>query len=111
MQSAQDKQLQDSVDAGESQFSVVETARNVISTVVTVDFFVVCFFLVWFLAGIATRSLTDNDAVQIAFNNQFSTLVQPALGILMIGSAAGAVFPEEDQEGNANNANNNNNYE
>jgi hypothetical protein len=40
--------------------------------------------------------LTDNDTVQIAFNNSFDSKVLPAIGILMIGSAAGAVFPGEE---------------
>eukprot|EP00979_Chaetoceros_neogracilis_P004168 scaffold731_cov224-Chaetoceros_neogracile.AAC.13 len=33
-----------------------------------------------------------DDTVQIAFNGIFEAIVQPALGILMIGSAAGSLF-------------------
>merc|ERR1711937_1056766 len=72
-----------------------DSLRNTVSTIVTVDFFVVLLLLGWFLLGIFCSSILKNDFVQIAFNNNFNTLVQPALGILMIGSAAGAVWKEE----------------
>ncbi|KAG7363081.1 hypothetical protein IV203_026441 [Nitzschia inconspicua] len=73
-----------------------EGIRNVLSTIVTADFFVVCGFLVWFLAGIFWRAVFNDDSVQIAFNNNFETLVQPALGILMIAALAGNFFKEEE---------------
>jgi hypothetical protein len=72
---------------------------KVLSTIVTIDFFVVCGFLLWFLAGIIGSYGFHNDAVQIAFNGQFQAWVQPALGILMIGSVASSVLSEkEDNE-------------
>jgi hypothetical protein len=83
----------------EKEGAIKSTARNVLSTIVTIDFFVVCGFLLWFLAGIVVRSTTGNDAVQIAFNNQFATLVQPALGVLMLGViAGGTIFKDEDEQ-------------
>jgi hypothetical protein len=93
------KEDQDMQDAGETKMSMPKTIRNVISTILTADFFAVCFFLLWFLLGIAVRSIAKDDSIQIAFNNQFQTLVQPALGLLMVGSVAGAVFPDPDEEG------------
>lgn len=71
------------------------TIENVLSTIVTADFFVVCGFLLWFLLGILFRSL-GNDAVQISFNKNFERLVQPALGILMLASIGGSFFKEEE---------------
>ena len=62
------------------------------------DFFLVLGLLAWFLSGIFIRSAFDNDSVQIAFNNNFEVIVQPALGILMIGSAAGAVMGDGDDD-------------
>jgi len=47
-----------------------ETIRNVLSTIVTADFFVVCGFLLWFLAGIFCSSILKDDTVQIAFNSK-----------------------------------------
>jgi hypothetical protein len=102
MQKDTDTELQEAIDNGtaadNTNKSVPKTVRNVISTIITVDFFVVCGFLLWFLVGIVARSVADNDTIQIAFNNQFATLVQPAIGILMVGSVAGAVFPGEEGE-------------
>lgn len=48
-----------------------EIIRNVLSTIVTADFFVVCGFLLWFLAGIFWRAVFDDDSVQIAFNSEY----------------------------------------
>ena len=62
------------------------------------DFFVVCGFLVWFLAGIFASSVLDNDAIQIAFNGVFESLVQPALGILMLAALADAVSKQDDEQ-------------
>ena len=72
--------------------------RDVIGSIVAVDFFLVLGLLAWFLSGIFIRSAFDNDSVQIAFNNNFEVIVQPALGILMIGSAAGAVMGDGDDD-------------
>mmetsp|Transcript_22846 Transcript_22846/g.33418 ORF Transcript_22846/g.33418 Transcript_22846/m.33418 type:complete len:274 (-) Transcript_22846:453-1274(-) len=79
-------------------FSIGDSVKNVISTIITVDFFVVCGLLLWFLAGIFCSYVIKDDTVQIAFNNRFETVVQPALGVLMIGSAAGALFKSPEDE-------------
>ena len=84
-------------DDGEGS-SVKDTVFEVISTIVTIDFFVVIGLLAWFLAGIFFRSAFGNDAVQIAFNNNFERVTQPALGILMIGSVAGALGNKDEGE-------------
>jgi len=73
----------------EKESSIKEKIFDAISTLVTVDFFVVIALLVWFLAGIFCSAVLGNDAVQIAFNMNFERVTQPALGILMIGSVAG----------------------
>lgn len=89
------------VDSGESEesgISIPSAIRSVISTIVTVDFFVVCALLAWFLAGIFCSYIVKDDTVQIAFNGIFEPVVQPALGVLMIGSAAGAVFNDEEKK-------------
>jgi len=61
----------------ESSSSMKNTIFEVISTIVTVDFFVVVGLLVWFLAGIFCSSVLHNDAVQIAFNMNFERVTQP----------------------------------
>lgn len=69
-----------------------------ISTIVTVDFFVVIGLLLWFLAGIFCSTVLGSDTVQIAFNMNFERVTQPALGILMIGSVAGSFGAKEEEE-------------
>lgn len=62
-------------DAGdveiESDDSIKAKVRNVLSTIVTADFFIVFGFLLWFLAGIAYRAAFDDASVQIAFNSEY----------------------------------------
>lgn len=84
-------------NGNEDSLSIPGIIRNVLSTIVTVDFFVVCAFLLWFLAGIAARAIWQDDTIQIAFNNNFETLVQPALGLLMIAAIAGNFFKEDEE--------------
>jgi len=82
------------------ELSIPKLLKGAISNIVTVDFFLVCGLLAWFLGGIFCSYVLKDDTVQIAFNMQFERVVQPALGILMIGAAAGAVFkePSEDEK-------------
>ena len=67
------------VDEGrvDSSSSMKNTILDVISNIVTVDFFVVIGLLAWFLAGIFCSSVLHNDAVQIAFNMNFERVTQP----------------------------------
>jgi hypothetical protein len=76
--------------------------RNILSTIVTIDFFVVCAFLVWFLAGVVSSSIFKNDDIQIAFNGIFQPVVQPALGILMIAAISDAVLNKLNDNKNNN---------
>lgn len=80
------------------ELSIPKLLKGAISNIVTVDFFLVCGLLLWFLTGIFCSYVLKDDTVQIAFNMQFESVVQPALGILMIGAAAGAVFKEPSKE-------------
>jgi hypothetical protein len=82
-------------DAGPS---IPAMFKSVVSTIVTIDFFVVCGLLAWFLAGIFCSYIIKDDTVQIAFNGQFEAVVQPALGILMIGSVAGSFGGEPEKD-------------
>lgn len=82
----------------EKEKTMSDTFFEVISTIVTIDFFVVMALLVWFLAGIFCSSVLKDDTVQIAFNMNFEKVTQPALGILMIGSVAGALGKKDEQE-------------
>ncbi len=77
---------------------VKQIIGDTLSTIVTVDFFVVVGFLLWFLLGIFCSYILKDDTIQIAFNNNFETLVQPALGVLMIAALGGNFFKEKEEE-------------
>jgi len=81
----------------EEEVNIGPVIKNVISTIVTVDFFVVLALLAWFLAGIFGSYVLKTDTVQVAFNGIFEPVVQPALGILMIASAAGGAMGGDDK--------------
>ncbi len=57
-------------DGSEEGFSIPSAIRSVVSTIVTIDFFVVCALLAWFLAGIFFSYVVKDDTVQIAFNGK-----------------------------------------
>ena len=87
-----------SLGATEEESSIKDKIFDAISTIVTIDFFVVLGLLAWFLLGIFCSYVLKDDTVQIAFNMNFERLTQPALGILMIGSIAGSLGNKEEEE-------------
>jgi hypothetical protein len=93
-------QLENGKSGNNDSYEVSTTSMSVskvLSTIVIVDFFIVLVFFLWFLLGIVASYTIKNDAIQIAFNSNFQTLVQPALGILMIASISDAVFKEKEE--------------
>jgi len=78
----------------------MQKVKGAISTLITVDFFLILGFLAWFVLGVISSTMFKNDAIQIAFNGIFQPLVQPALGILMIGSVAGGAFGKDEDKPN-----------
>ncbi|GMI36991.1 hypothetical protein TrCOL_g2525 [Triparma columacea] len=72
--------------------AIGQSIKGVISNIIAADFFLILAFLAWFLAGVVSSTYFKNDAIQLAFNGIFQPVVQPALGILMIGSIAGGAF-------------------
>eukprot|EP00586_Coscinodiscus_wailesii_P013078 CAMPEP_0172501952 /NCGR_PEP_ID=MMETSP1066-20121228/155221_1 /TAXON_ID=671091 /ORGANISM="Coscinodiscus wailesii, Strain CCMP2513" /LENGTH=283 /DNA_ID=CAMNT_0013277021 /DNA_START=236 /DNA_END=1087 /DNA_ORIENTATION=- len=84
-------------DDDDDGVSLGSRIKDVISTIVTIDFFVVLGLLAWFLAGVFCSYVIKDDTVQIAFNGIFESVVQPALGILMIASAAGSALGNKDE--------------
>lgn len=90
------KRLRGDKEEEDSEFNIGESIKSVISTIITIDFFIVFGLLLWFLAGIFSSYALKDDGIQIAFNGIFEAVVQPALGLLMIGSAAGAVMNKDE---------------
>jgi hypothetical protein len=93
-----DEDKRDEEREKDNGISLPDAVLSGLSTIVTIDFFVVIGLLLWFLAGIFGQYVLKDEAIQIAFNNIFEPVVQPALGVLMIGSAAGAVFRKEEED-------------
>lgn len=60
-----------SEDMEEPEETLKSKVKNVLSTIVTADFFVVCALLAWFLAGIFCSYIIKDDTVQIAFNGMY----------------------------------------
>ena len=71
LQALESKSRGGAVSTGDGEFSLPDTLKSILSTLVTVDFFVVCAFLVWFLAGIFCSYVLKDDTVQIAFNRKW----------------------------------------
>jgi hypothetical protein len=86
------------LSSSSSDNTITSTIRNVLSTIVTVDFFFVCLLFLWFLAGIVGSYGFHDDTVQLAFNGIFQAIVQPALGILMIAALSDAVLKGKDDD-------------
>lgn len=74
--------------AGES---IASGAKDIVSTIITVDFFVVIAFMLWFIAGVVSSYGFDNTFLLDQFNDKWTPVVQPALGVLMGGTIAGGV--------------------
>eukprot|EP00531_Pseudo-nitzschia_arenysensis_P002886 CAMPEP_0116145416 /NCGR_PEP_ID=MMETSP0329-20121206/16579_1 /TAXON_ID=697910 /ORGANISM="Pseudo-nitzschia arenysensis, Strain B593" /LENGTH=296 /DNA_ID=CAMNT_0003641015 /DNA_START=84 /DNA_END=974 /DNA_ORIENTATION=- len=98
MMTEEEKDSKGGLLSDEEGTGVKQMIGDALSTIVTVDFFVVVGFLFWFLLGIFSRSVFNDDTIQIAFNNNFEKLVQPALGVLMIAALGGNFFKEKEEE-------------
>ena len=79
-----------------SSNGAIAALQLILSTIVTMDFFFVLALFAWFLAGIFCSAVWKDDYVQIAFNNNFERITQPALGVLMIASLSDAVLKRDD---------------
>jgi len=71
---------------------------SVLSNLVVADFFFVLVLLVWFVLGIFCSNVLKDDTVQLAFNGIFQSVVQPALGFLMIAAVLSGVLGDDNKE-------------
>lgn len=79
--------------------SLASGAKDVISTIITVDFFVVIAFMLWFIAGVVSSYGFSNSFLLDQFNDKWTPVVQPALGVLMGGTIAGGVLSKLRESG------------
>lgn len=66
-------------------------AKDIISKIIAVDFFVVIAFMLWFIAGVVSSYGFKETFLLDQFNEKWTPVVQPALGVLMGGTIAGGV--------------------
>jgi len=92
-----DTQPSDAVE-DDGAFDVRAVAIQSLSYLVTADFFVVVGLLLWFLVGVFFAKVLGDDSVYLYFAGLFEPVVQPALGILILGAAASAVFKNKEEE-------------
>lgn len=74
-------------------------AKDLISTIITVDFFVVIVFMLWFITGVVSSYGFSNTFLLDQFNDKWTPVVQPALGVLMGGTIAGGVVSKLGESG------------
>ncbi|CAM9377236.1 unnamed protein product [Choristocarpus tenellus] len=72
--------------------SLASGASALFSNILSVDFFVVVAFMVWFFAGVVSTYGFNNTFLLDEFNELWTPVVQPALGLLMAGTIAGGVL-------------------
>lgn len=89
--------------AGES---IASGAKNIISTIISIDFFVVIAFMLWFIAGVVSSYGFSNTFLLDQFNDKWTPVVQPALGVLMGGTIAGGVVSKLGESGDDGDDNN-----
>lgn len=79
--------------------SVKSGAKDLISNIITIDFFVVIAFMLWFIAGVVSTYGFKNTFLLDEFNESWTPIVQPALGLLMGGTIIGGVVSKLGESG------------
>lgn len=79
--------------------SIASGAKDIISTIISIDFFVVIAFMLWFIAGVVSSYGFSNTFLLDQFNDKWTPVVQPALGVLMGGTIAGGVVSKLGESG------------
>eukprot|EP00965_Chrysotila_dentata_P199527 6179438-Pleurochrysis_carterae.AAC.2 len=71
-------------DASEAEPSLVRRTIDVLGTVLTYNFFIICAFFLWFLTGVGAQYGAQNDAIIQAFRGAWDYIIQPLLGTHML---------------------------
>mmetsp|Transcript_33936 Transcript_33936/g.44772 ORF Transcript_33936/g.44772 Transcript_33936/m.44772 type:complete len:244 (-) Transcript_33936:547-1278(-) len=82
----------------EVEEGAMDRAKDIFSTVLVFDFFVVLGLLGWFLIGVVAKYAFGNTEVIGSFRSSFDLVVQPAIGVLMMGTLAGAAMSKLNEE-------------
>ena len=87
------------VDANESGNVRGFSFGDLIAKILVADLFLVLVFLVWFIAAAVTQQ-QGNPYLLERFQDIFEPVVQPALGVLMIGSIASGISDKDKDDKN-----------
>ena len=80
-------------DDGGGVVQVMSSVREVFAKILVADFFLIIGFLVWFLAASVQKEFMGNAWFLERFQDIFMPVVQPALGLLMVGSVVSGGNP------------------
>ena len=67
------------------------------SALLVADFFLIIFFLVWFIAASISKEVFASYFLIEKFQDIFQPIIQPALGLLMIGSVSSAFLKDKKE--------------
>ena len=76
--------------------SVVDKVKDILSTVLIADFFLIMAFLLWFIVAAALQS--TYPVVLERFQDIFQPVVVPSLTVLMVGSIASGLSGKKKEE-------------
>lgn len=76
----------------------IASIKNVISTLLVADFFLVMVFLAWYILAAVTQSTTP--VILERFQDIFQPVVVPSLTVLMAGSMASGLLGNGEKKGN-----------
>lgn len=60
--------------------------QQIVDKILVANFFVICGFLVWLVAGVVQKSTTDSTAWLDTWLALWQPLIQPSLGLEMLGA-------------------------
>ena len=81
-----------------SSGGIFASTKSVLSYVLVVDFFAIIVFLVWFISATIQKEFMGDAWLLERFQDIFMPVVQPALGLLMIGSVLSKAGDAKDEE-------------
>jgi hypothetical protein len=83
---------------GKEEGNLLKSVKNAFSYVLIADFFLIIFFLGWFIAASISKEAFANPYLLERFQDIFQPVIQPALGVLMIGSVLSGVIKDDEKK-------------
>jgi len=74
---------------------IASKIKELFSALLVADFFLILLFLTWFIAATISKEVFSSYFLIEKFQDIFQPVIQPALGLLMIGSVSSAVLKDD----------------